>query len=127
MPRFSLWILIFAFNLLFIDSFATSDPVKRQVITHNNELVGIEQILSKYLQIPSESGHERQAGEFFKQLCEENGLNVTQMGSSDGNYNFSASLRPLESGLPNIIFLNHIDVVPPGNENNWKVPPIQVK
>ena len=127
MPRFILWILVFAFNFHFIDSFATGDPVKRQVITHNNKHFGIEQILSKYLQIPSESGHEQQAGEFLKQLCEENGLHITQMGSSDGNYNFSASLRPLEAGLPNIIFLNHIDVVPPGSESHWEVPPYSGK
>jgi acetylornithine deacetylase/succinyl-diaminopimelate desuccinylase-like protein len=93
------------------------------MISFNNESFTIQQILSKYIQIPSESGHEREAGEFLKKLCEENGLYVTQMGDTDGNYNFSASVKPLDDRLPNIVFLNHIDVVPPGDLEEWELPP----
>lgn len=83
----------------------------------------IEQTLSEYIQFKSVSGNEKEAGEWLKALCLENGLNVTQMGETNGNYNFAASLFPLSQQLPNIIFLNHIDVVPIGDTLSWKQPP----
>ena len=85
--------------------------------------INIEQALSKYIQFESISGSEREAGEFIKNLCEENGLFITQMGDTDGNYNISASMYSLSENLPNIIFLNHIDVVPPGDYHDWTHPP----
>lgn len=33
------------------------------------------------------------------------------MGEEDGRFNFAASLYPLDSKKPNVVFLNHIDVV----------------
>ncbi|WP_242404064.1 M20 family metallopeptidase [Formosa agariphila] len=85
--------------------------------------LNIEQALSKYIQLESISGQEQEAGEWFRDLCELNGLHITQMGDTNGNYNFSASLYPLSSELPNIVLLNHIDVVPPGDIENWEHPP----
>ncbi|WP_053069183.1 M20/M25/M40 family metallo-hydrolase [Bizionia psychrotolerans] len=92
-------------------------------IIYKNEHYSIQQILSKYLQINSISGNEFEAGEFLKNLCKENGLFITQMGNENGNYNFSASIRPLEKDLLNIVLLNHIDVVPPGDLDKWEFPP----
>jgi len=85
--------------------------------------ISSEIILSKYLQIESVSGNEKEAGEFLKNLCIENGLHITQMGNENGNYNFAASIKPLGESLPNIVFLNHIDVVPPGDTAKWTYPP----
>jgi acetylornithine deacetylase/succinyl-diaminopimelate desuccinylase-like protein len=75
------------------------------------------QWLQKYLQIPSVSGQEARAGSFLKELCKSHGLFVKEMGQEDGNYNFTASLFPLEDNKPNIVLLNHLDVVPE-SENN---------
>lgn len=69
------------------------------------------QALSRYLQYPSISGSEAAAGRFFAELCAKKGLHVTLMGEEDGRFNFAASLYPLDSKKPNVVFLNHIDVV----------------
>ena len=81
---------------------------------HQGQEKTVENVLSEYIQIESISGSERWAGDFLKNLCSENGLNITQMGDQDGNYNFAASIGPLSDNLPNIIFLNHIDVIGEG-------------
>lgn len=80
-------------------------------------------ILSEYIQKRSISGTEKEAGEFLADICRSKGLHVQTLTAEEGNYNFAASLYPLSKGLPNIIFLNHIDVVSEGNNNGWKYPP----
>ncbi len=84
-----------------------------------NELPGTSsaRLLQNYVQIPSESGKESKAGEFFKDICRDRGLHIKDMGQEDGRYNFMASLFPLEEKRPNIVFLNHIDVVPEYTDN----------
>lgn len=91
------------------------------------EEVTAAEALSQYLQIPSCSGSEKIAGQFLQELCGENGLHITPMGQEDGNFNFAASILPLDLGLPNIIFLNHIDVVPAGDTSQWTQPPFSGK
>lgn len=80
-------------------------------------------LLIQYLRYPSVSGHEKEAGLFIRAICERTGLHIRQFGDQDGNFNFAASVFPLESGKPNLIFLNHIDVVPAGNEEEWQQHP----
>lgn len=87
----------------------------------------IENYLSKYVKYESVSGNEKEAGEWLKSVCIKNGLHIQQMGNTDGNYNFTASLYPLESKLPNIVFLNHIDVVPAGDLDKWIEDPFSGK
>jgi carboxypeptidase PM20D1 len=79
------------------------------------------EVLSRYIQYSSVSGNETAAGEYFSALCRSKGLHVRMLGN-DSVYNFAASLYPLESGKPNIIFFNHIDVVPPGDTSTWRYP-----
>lgn len=79
-------------------------------------------ILSNYIQKKSISGAENEAGEYFAGLCKSKGLHVEILSSEQGNYNFAASIYPLSEGRPNVIFLNHIDVVPEGNDLGWKYP-----
>lgn len=80
--------------------------------------------LSRYLQHPSVSGSEEAAGSFFAGLCAEKGLHVTFLGQENGYFNFTASLYPLSCGKPNIIFLNHIDVVTADTVHQaWTHPP----
>jgi len=118
--------ILFLFYVLtpfYLQGFSASDSERSSSIVYENKAYSIQDILSKYLQISSVSGEELEAGEFLKQLCIENGLYITPMGDQNGNYNFAASIVPLDKGLPNIIFLNHIDVVPAGDEEKWDFPP----
>ena len=75
------------------------------------------QLLQKYLQIPSESGQEARAESFLMEICRSRGLFTREMGRENANFNFTASLFPLEDNKPNIILLNHIDVVPESDVN----------
>jgi carboxypeptidase PM20D1 len=80
-------------------------------------------ILSSYIQIESVSGNEIDAGIFLSALSEQKGLNVRVFTKEINSYNFAASLYPLESGKPNVVFLSHIDVVPSGEDSLWTYPP----
>jgi acetylornithine deacetylase/succinyl-diaminopimelate desuccinylase-like protein len=97
------------------------------IATYKGKSISLENALSLYVQFNSISGNEKEAGEWLKDFCLENGLFVTQMGNQNGNYNFTASLYPLSKQLPNIIFLNHIDVVPVGDQDSWTCPPFSGK
>ena len=79
--------------------------------------VSLENLLQKYIQIPSVSSNEFEAGEFMKSVCKDNGLHISDFGNKNGNYNFAASIFPLTSNKPNIIFLNHLDVIPESDES----------
>ncbi len=86
----------------------------------NNEDVSLEYLLQKYIQIPSVSGDEINAGNFIESVCKENGLFISSFGNENGNYNFAASIFPLSTKKPNIILLNHIDVVPESENSKTK-------
>ena len=86
----------------------TSDSL----ILVDGQAVTLENLLQRYIRIPSVSGNEKEAGDFIKKVCEENGLFISNFGEENGNYNFAASIRPLDKNKPNLVFLNHIDVVP---------------
>jgi len=79
-------------------------------------------LLSDYISHASVSGTEKYAGEFLAGVCRERGLHLRIFTDTVDSYNFAASLYPLDSGKPNVIFLNHIDVVTPGEESGWKYP-----
>ncbi len=112
------------FFLLTVPGFMEGQvDIRKFTVGVEQQQLNIQEVLSRYLQIPSVSGQEKEAGEFLKRICEENNLYITQMGDQDGNYNFAASIMPLSSKLPNIIFLNHIDVVSEGDTANWTYPP----
>ncbi|WP_162056270.1 M20/M25/M40 family metallo-hydrolase [Pontibacter pamirensis] len=78
-------------------------------------------LLSRYIQLASVTGSEKGAGVFFSGLCKSRGLHVKVFSDRSDSYNFSASLYPLESRKPNIVLLNHIDVVPVAG--NWQHAP----
>lgn len=81
------------------------------------------ELLSMYIQIPSVSGQEKEAGEFFAQFCRDHGLHVHVFTDEEDSYNFAASLYPLALQKPNIVFMTHIDVVPEGDPDGWTYPP----
>ena len=121
-------VLSLYFSVVFIVTNVFSQDGDKYITKMNNaSTLKMEQYLSQYIQFNSTSGQEKEAGEWLKNVCKENGLFITQMGEENGNYNFSASLYPLSKKLPNIILLNHIDVVPEGNISKWKYPPYSGK
>ncbi|MFO7998169.1 MAG: M20/M25/M40 family metallo-hydrolase [Bacteroidales bacterium] len=80
-------------------------------------------LLSAYVQFASETGNEKEAAEFLAETCREKGLYVRVFTDERDSYNFASSLYPLELGKPNVIFLNHVDVVPAGEKGAWSHPP----
>lgn len=102
------WVLIFFMVLLSI-------RVNAQDSIYYTEL------LSEYINFKSTEHHEKEAGEYFMQICKKAGLH-TQVLSNYPNsiFNFIASIYPLSDGKENFVFLNHIDVVDPGDTSEWK-------
>lgn len=80
-------------------------------------------LLSQYIRHQSVTGNERMAGLYFSTVARQKGFHVEILTDEPASFNFTASLYPLESGKPNIVFLNHIDVVPAGGNGNYTYPP----
>ncbi|WP_207423036.1 M20/M25/M40 family metallo-hydrolase [Desertivirga brevis] len=81
-------------------------------------------LLSNYIKHQSLSGSEEIAGRYFMHLCRQVGLSITDFSADESSLNFAASIYPLSSKKPNIILLNHIDVVPaPDSGGLWRYPP----
>lgn len=107
------WSLITGFTTCLSQN--TSDPF----LQVNGQAVTLESLLQQYIRIPSVSGNEKEAGDFIKRVCEENGLIITDFGAENGKYNFAASVLPLDVKKPNLVLLNHVDVVP-GHDDEEK-------
>ena len=60
---------------------------------------------------------------FFENVCKNKGLHIRNFSNTDSCYNFAASLFPLSDNRPNIIFLNHLDVVGVDDVKDWRKPP----
>ncbi|MGI9532555.1 M20/M25/M40 family metallo-hydrolase [Lutimonas sp.] len=105
------------FSLLLICTPLLFFGQSKQVLSENGELINIEKVLQKYIQFPSLSESEKEAGTYLKSICKNNGLYISDFGTDNGQYNFAASILPLSSGKPNIILLSHIDVVPESDTN----------
>lgn len=89
----------------------------------NNTTSSAVQFLSEYVRIPSVSGNENEAAYFLMQACKEKGLYIYTISDTIGSVNFAASLYPLNLQKPNIVFHNHMDVVPSGESCEWTYPP----
>ena len=107
-------------QLTFAQSFSFKTLENKEA---DNDKTTIAGVLSNYVRIESESGNEGRAGKYLSEVCESRGLYVRRFTEENDSYNFAASLYPLESGKPNIVLLNHIDVVSHGNEEDWSFPP----
>ena len=82
-----------------------------------------EQLLSEYVQIESVTGNEANAALFLLEKCREAGLHTVVFHDEPHSFNFAASLYPLESGKPNVVFHSHCDVVHEGDSAQWTYPP----
>ena len=110
---FRLFITLLTFSIL-LNRISAQSPVGDQKISHEAAV-----LLSNYVRIASVTGNEKPAGLFYSELCKEKGLNIRIFTEGIDSYNFAASLYPLESNKPNIILLNHLDVVPAGDSTGW--------
>ena len=80
-------------------------------------------LLSRYMQIPSVTGKEKEAGLFLSNYCKEQGLYVTLLPSDTSGFNFAATLYPLTDDKPVIWLQHHMDVVPASTEEDWRFAP----
>lgn len=71
--------------------------------------------LSDYIQYSSLTGNEKFAGQYLAAMAMIMGIHIEIFSNHTDTFNFAASLYPLSLNKPNIIFLNHIDVVPAEN------------
>lgn len=78
-----------------------------------------EYFLSKLIQFPSVSNNEKQLKDFLMYYTCEKQLFVEDFSINDSTHNFCASIYPLNLNKPNIVFLNHIDVVSEGEKTEW--------
>jgi carboxypeptidase PM20D1 len=114
MRRIVLLIIVLVFSR---HAYSETEPFENDSIPYSAHL------LSRYIKHESVTGNERVAGIFFSTIARQKGFNVEVFTEDPGSYNFTASLYPLESGKPNIILLNHIDVVPAGKSGEYTHPP----
>jgi carboxypeptidase PM20D1 len=84
--------------------------------TGNDTIPPSAQLLSRYIRHASVTGNERPAGLFFSTIARQKGFHVEILTDEPGSFNFTASLYPLAQNKPNILLLNHIDVVPASEE-----------
>ncbi|HEX7413084.1 MAG TPA: M20/M25/M40 family metallo-hydrolase [Bacteroidia bacterium] len=82
-------------------------------------------VLSEYIKYKSVSGNEKPAGLYLKSICEQLGFYTTVFTDADSSYNFCASLVPLDRGLPSVLLINHIDVVPVDEQGIWQHKPYE--
>lgn len=78
-----------------------------------------KQLFIEMLRIPSVSGEEQHMAEFLLKRSIEMGFDTHVFSWTDSSYNFSISLYPLEQKKPNLLFINHIDVVPVEDSALW--------
>ena len=80
--------------------------------TGNDTIPYSAQLLSDYIQHESITGNEMNAGLYLASMARLMGMHVEVLTNGVDTFNFAASLYPLSLNKPNIILLNHIDVVP---------------
>ncbi len=86
-----------------------------------------EILLQNLIQFQSLSCKEKEIAIYLENYCRENGLHTQIFSQNNINFNFTASLYPLDLGKPNIIFQSHLDVVPANDIENWKHHPFEAK
>jgi carboxypeptidase PM20D1 len=82
-----------------------------------------ERFLSQLIQVPSISGNEKEVAGMLYEEASKYPFHLYWFNGADTAWNLCVSLYPLELGKPNVVFLNHLDVVPPGEAEGWTKPP----
>lgn len=79
-----------------------------------------EAFLSQLIQSESISGNEKEVAGMMYEEASKYPFHLYWFNGADTAWNLCVSLYPLESKKPNVVFLNHLDVVPPGDTAGWK-------
>lgn len=101
----------------------TANQYVHSANTGNDTIPYSAQLLSDYIQHESITGNEMNAGLYLASMARLMGMHVEVFTNRLDTFNFAASLYPLSLNKPNIILLNHIDVVPAENVEDFKYPP----
>jgi carboxypeptidase PM20D1 len=110
--------------ILILFGFLINYPSFSRSTSAQDDLPSPAETLSQYLKFASHPGSEKEAGIYLAKVGEALGLHVQVFTAEEDSYNFAASLYPLDQNKPNIILLNHIDVVPASDiADGWKYPP----
>jgi len=80
-------------------------------------------LFKEYLQLDTSNppGNEMKAADFFKKLCDKEGIDCKLYEPAPGRGNIVARIKGNGTKKP-VILLNHLDVVP-ADESKWTVPP----
>lgn len=116
-------LLMSSFYVMIFQGSVHPQTVTNKLPLSSEQLTSAILLLSDYVKIPSETGNENNAAYFLIDYCREKQFHIRIMNEDKGCINFAASLYPLEAGKPNIVFLNHLDVVPSGEHTKWSYPP----
>lgn len=81
------------------------------------------EFLQAIIRMPSVSGHEKKLGEYLLKETTQMGFHTRVFTDRDSSFNFAASLYPLSLRKPNILFINHIDVVQADDSSLWRKSP----
>jgi len=100
-------------------------PSNIQIDFKDLEISNAAFLLSQYIAYPSLDQEEEAAGLFYMHEAQNLGLHTTLLPGPNGEFNGVVSLYPLETAKPNIIFINHVDVVSAGDLSEWKFPPFE--
>ncbi|MBK6267422.1 M20/M25/M40 family metallo-hydrolase [Marivirga sp. S37H4] len=114
--KFILGVLLTTSHLI---SFAEQEPDSVSLwpksISYNETI----SLLSGYIKRESVTGNEKEAAIYMEDYIRMSDLNLRVFSDDPDRYNLAASLYPLASGKPNIVFQSHIDVVPAENLDIW--------
>lgn len=81
------------------------------------------EFLQNIIRIPSTHGSEKNLGSYLLEECKRMGFYTRLFTNSDSSFNFAASLYPLSLKKPNVLFINHIDVVQADDSSLWRQSP----
>lgn len=118
--KFSVLLFVF-YTTVFVVAQAQAPEIIVKVMP--NRTVQAIDVLKDYVSIPSVSGNEMEAAQFFEAYCREKGLHVTLFSTDSASYNFAATLYPLSQDKPVVWLQHHIDVVPATEDELWTFDP----
>ncbi len=81
------------------------------------------QLLCEMIRMLSVSGNEKKIGEFLLNESKQMGFYTRVFTDRDSSFNFAVSLYPLSQRKPNILFINHTDVVQADDSSLWRKSP----
>ena len=118
--------LFFVVLTLLLSSFSlkAQAPPENNFPTLTKEAEALR-FLTSYINIPSLTGTELEAGQHFAAYCEEKGLYLRYFSTDTASYNFAATLYPLSDDKPVVWFQHHIDVVPASADEIWRHQPFE--